>query len=108
MTKIKPNKNIQLSLITEQNKTYKEYKIPGPSGKKGEEVIEKVYEKVGDIKIEIDNKPIAEVKHNLVFSYIFDDIKDLESKNTDILDLLDTINNRLLGLESRVDVLEGN
>jgi hypothetical protein len=65
-------------------------------------------QKIGDIDVEIDGKPIYNINQSEINGYIFDDIKDIESKLTEILSILNIVNQRLNTLESRVGALETN
>jgi hypothetical protein len=68
-----------------------------------------------ELDIKIDNVPIQLLKRSNIDSVIFDNIQDLDSKMTEVLNILTSIdqnlnivNQRLNTLESRVGVLETN
>ena len=66
------------------------------------------YQKEGDLDVEINGIPLIKISPEQQVAITFDYIKDLESKNNDLLDLIETMNTKLLGALARINVLEGN
>ena len=64
--------------------------------------------KAGDLDIRIGGKCIEGVDRNELFSILFAEINDLKEDKTELLDLIETLNTKLLGVEARINVLEGN
>jgi hypothetical protein len=64
--------------------------------------------KTGDLDIRIGGKCVEGVDRNELFGILFAEINDLKEDKVEMLDLIDTLNNSLLGALARLDILEGN